>query len=189
MTAEDVVLAISNALTQTHVPYMAVGAFVGIYYGIGRTTEDADFLLQVSDPDLGALRAALGPDFTVDSQAKLESITLGTYYVAKHVASDFGIDLFLLRDDPHDQLSFSRRRKITFDRGESYIPAPEDFLITKLRWFKLRQRPKDIEDVKNVLAVQQGKLDLAYIRQWCNQHGTCEIFEMARASIPPLPPA
>ena len=188
MNAEDVVIAVSKALDRVGIPYMVVGAFVGIYYGIHRTTEDADFLLQVQNLDVAGFRDSLGAEFSIDPQSRLESITLGTYYVARHKDSDFCIDLFLLRGDPHDQLSFSRRKLISFDRGQAWIPSAEDFIITKLRWSKSGQRGKDIEDVRSVLAVQQGKLDLQYIRQWCGVHGTVELLEKTLQSIPPLPP-
>ena len=36
---------------------------------------------------------------------------------------------------------------------------------------------KDLDDAKNVIAVQAGKLDLDYIRRWCDQHGTRSLFE------------
>jgi hypothetical protein len=64
-------------------------------------------------------------------------------------------------------------------------------VITKLRWSKGGKRSKDILDVAQVLSVQFGKLDLAYIRQWCEQHGTRDIFEQLykeaeRLNSPPL---
>ena len=37
----------------------------------------------------------------------------------------------------------------------------------KLRW----ARPKDKEDVKDVMFVQQDNLDWSYIEKWCGQHG------------------
>jgi hypothetical protein len=35
----------------------------------------------------------------------------------------------------------------------------------------------DALDVQDVLDVLFGKLELAYIRNWCDQHGTREPFE------------
>ena len=34
-----------------------------------------------------------------------------------------------------------------------------------------------VEDVRNVLVVQIGRLDLDYVRGWCDRHGTRELFE------------
>jgi hypothetical protein len=187
MTAEEIVLTVATALERANIPYMTVGAMAGIYHGINRTTDDADFVIQTDELNLSALRQALGADFIVDPQIGFEAITLGTHYVVCHPDSDFNIDLFQLRDEPHEQLSFSRRKRIKFDRGETWICSAEDYIITKLQWAKRQLRSKDIEDIRAVLAVQQGRLDMDYIRHWCDQHKTRELLEITRQSIPPLP--
>lgn len=58
-------------------------------------------------------------------------------------------------------------------------------MVTKLRWSLRGQRDKDVDDVRNVLALQAGKLDLAYIRSWCDQHGTRSLFEQLFAQSTP----
>jgi hypothetical protein len=187
MKADEIVLTMMRALAAVGVPHMTVGALAGIYYGIGRTTNDADFVIQADDLRLTPLRQALGPKFVIDPQPRIETVTWSTYYYVAVAESDFGIELFMLRDDPHDQLAFSRRRIVRFEGGEAPICSPEDYVITKLRWGKTKQRPKDIEDVRAVLTVQQGKLDLAFIRQWSDQHETRQLFEEILARVPRLP--
>jgi hypothetical protein len=59
-------------------------------------------------------------------------------------------------------------------------------LITKLRWSQRGRRAKDAEDVRNVIAVQGDRLDWAYVCQWCDRHGTRELLEDLRRSIPPI---
>jgi hypothetical protein len=56
-------------------------------------------------------------------------------------------------------------------------------IITKLRWSKQGRRQKDVQDVEDVLKVQTGKLDLPYIRQWADVHGTRELFEKLMVEI------
>ncbi len=50
-------------------------------------------------------------------------------------------------------------------------------VITKLRWGRHANRSKDLDDARNVLAVRQGDLDMAYIRNWCAGHGTTAILD------------
>src|SRR5678816_2085739 len=145
MTADEALLIVTRALVHVGVPHMTVGAIAGIYYGIGRTTNDADFVIQADDLRLTPLRQALGPGFVIDPQPRIESVTWGTYFVVTATESNFGIELFMLRDDAHDQLAFSRRRVVQFDGGEAPICSPEDYVITKLRWAKTKQRSKDLE--------------------------------------------
>jgi hypothetical protein len=107
-----------------------------------------------------------------------ESITSTLRYKLFHPEIVFTVELFLLGDDPHDRLRFQRRVARDLDNGKrAFLPTPEDVVITKLRWSKQGKRPKDVEDVSDVLAVQAGKLDLAYIRQWTDTHGTRDLFE------------
>jgi len=45
----------------------------------------------------------------------------------------------------------------------------------------------DEDDVRDVIAVQgDGALDWAYIHRWTAEHGTRELLDEIRASIPPL---
>jgi hypothetical protein len=188
VNAEELMLIVAAALDRLGIPCMLVGAFSASFHGIPRSTDDADFLLRLEELPIARVAAALGPDFKVDPQARLETFTLCTYYTINHRDSDFSIDLFLLKDDPHDQSSFTRRIPVSYSGGTVFLSSAEDLIITKLRWSQGGRRQKDITDARNVLAVQQGKLDLQYIRQWCERHGTLALVEKTLQSIPPLPP-
>jgi hypothetical protein len=133
------------------------------------------------------LRQALGPNFKIDPQPRTETVTWGTYYYVSVSESDYAIELFMLRDDAHDQSAFSRRRVVRFEHGDVSICTPEDYVITKLRWGKTKIRAKDVEDVRAILAVQQGKLDLDDIRHWCDQHETRSLIEEQLSRLPKIP--
>jgi hypothetical protein len=185
----DIVAKLIDALDRSRIPYMVVGSYSSNVYGIERTTVDADLVLQLESRPLDELIRNLGPDFSFDSQLGFETVTMTLRYIVTHRDPYFKIELFLLSDDPHDRLRFSRRIAGQVGSRTVFLPLPEDVVITKLRWSKGGQRHKDVDDVRNVLAVQQGRLDLAYIRHWCAQHGTLELFERTLQSLPPLPPA
>ena len=42
------------------------------------------------------------------------------------------------------------------------------------------------DDVRNVLTVQGDTLDWDYIHRWCDEHGTRELLDRLRRSIPPI---
>jgi len=85
------------------------------------------------------------------------------------------------------RLRFQRRVVRDLGNGKkAFLPTPEDVVITKLRWSKQGKRAKDVEDASDVLAVQAGKLDLPYIRQWADQHGTRELFERLLKAVQDL---
>ena len=166
---------------------MLVGSFSSNVHGIERNTKDADLVLQLTSQSIATLAREFGVDFSFDPQMGFETVTMTSRYIVSHRDPVFKIELFLLSDDAHDVERFRRRLSATIAGRTVYVASPEDVVITKLRWSKQGRRAKDVEDVRGVLAVQQGKVNLAYIRSWCDQHGTRELLEKTIASIPSLP--
>lgn len=191
LSPNDIVLKVAAALDRADIPFMIVGSFSSNVYGIERNTQDADFVVQMQADSLGKLAAQLGPDFKIDPQISFESIvSMGQFYVVRHLHPLFKIELFLSRDDPLSADQFQRRRTASLQGQALYFISPEDLIITKLRWFLAdKRRVKDAEDVRGVLAVQGGRLDMDYIRRWCGQQGTLELLEAQIRSLPPLPGA
>ena len=96
--------------------------------------------------------------------------------IITHPSTAFTVELFHLSDEAHDQSRFARRIQRDFDGERAWLPTPEDVVITKLRWSKHGQRAKDLDDVREVLAVQ-NQLDLPYIRHWCDHFKSRDLFE------------
>lgn len=184
MIANEVVLRLVAAFDRLGIPYMLVGSFSSNLYGRPRSTQDADFVVQLSPDSLDRLRQELGAEFHLDPQMSFETITATLRHVIQHGASDFTVELFLLSNDAHDRARFDRRQTADFKGIPVSVPSPEDVIITKLRWSRAGQRAKDIDDVRNVIAIQRDRLDLGYIRQWCDQHGTRGLLEQLLATTP-----
>lgn len=181
MSAPDFFLRVIDALDKQRVPYMLVGSFSSNAWGRPRSTNDADIVIQLGSASLSALAAETGPDCILDPQASFETITGATCHRLRLKDSPFYVELFLLRDDEYSQIRFARRVSTSVYRRTVSLATPEDVVIVKLRWSRHANRRQDLEDVRDVLAVQSGKLDLTYIRHWCDQHGTRDLFEKALA--------
>jgi hypothetical protein len=177
VNANQIVLRVIQALEQLHIDYMLVGSFSSNAFGIPRSTQDADFVLNIKNQALTPLVDLLGPDIVFDSQMQLETVTMTSRYIARHAATEFAIELFMLSDDPFDLERFARRQRQSFLGLTVMLPTPEDIIIQKLRWYDRSKRPRDLEDAGNVVAVQKEKLDLDYIRRWTDQHSTRAHFE------------
>lgn len=166
-------------------PCMLTGSLATNMYGIPRSTKDADFVIQTSNIDFTKFRTALGSSIRVDPQMSFETVTgTGRYLLHKTEGEPFKIELFFLGSDPHDQSRFARRLPGQFIGEPVAVASPEDVIVTKLRWSMQGRRPKDVDDIRNVLAVQAGKLDWSYIHRWCDEHGTRELLDKIRAAIP-----
>jgi hypothetical protein len=186
MTSEEAVLAVIDALEALGIPYMLVGSFSSNYYGIARSTKDADFVIQLGSEPLSRIAAQLGAAFRLDPQMTFETITMTRRHVLHVIGIPFQIELFHLSDDPHDQERFRRRQRVTLLGRGAYLPTAEDVVITKLRWAATSRRSKDHDDVLAVLAVQGQNVDWPYVYTWCDRHGTRALLDEIRRSIPPL---
>lgn len=179
---ENLTLRVADALALCRVPYLLAGSFASNYYGIPRSTKDADFVVQLAAGVGAEFVERLGDEFELDPQLSFETVT-GTYrQFIRHRRSPFKIELFLLSGDPHDQERFARRREEHLFSRTVWLLSPEDVIISKLRW----ARTKDREDVRGVMAVQRGKLDWRYVEAWCERLGKLALMEEIRRSVPEI---
>ena len=189
MKEGDAISAMIEALNAAGIPFMLVGSLSSNVYGIARSTKDADFVVQLGSFPLGKLMGFLPKGFRLEPQIGFETITSTIRYRlhCEGLEAPFMFELFEVSDDPHDQQRFSQRVPIAHGTSKAFLPRAEDVVITKLRWSKSGRRGKDVDDARNVLAVQMGRLDMDYIRGWCDRHGTRELLEETLKSIPKLP--
>lgn len=184
MTSDEATLKVIDALNALSVPYMLVGSWSVNFYCAPRSSQDADFVVQMDSGLLPALMQALGSDFRLDPQPRFESVTTTLRFLLQVPSIKFDIELFRLSDDPHDQMRFSRRTTITSQGRAISLPTVEDVVITKLRWAVHAQRLKDQDDVRNVIALHAARIDWNYVLPWCEQHGTRELLDQIRQSLP-----
>jgi predicted nucleotidyltransferase len=168
MTTNDVMLLVVDALNREKIPAMLVGSFSSNYYGIPRSTEDVDFVIQVDSNLTADFARILGVQFEAEPQLSFETNTGTQRQEFKVKDTEFKLELFRLSDDPFDQQRFKTRTRVMVAGREVWFPRAEDVIVMKLRW----SRAKDKEDVKDVMFVQRGKLDWNYIENWCRQHGS-----------------
>jgi hypothetical protein len=187
MRLEELAVRVLEAAEVENVEFMAVGAIAAGAYGVPRSTRDVDLLVSVKIPgNVAALMRRLSSFVDFDPQVTFDTLIWGRRHVGTSKTSPpFKVELFETFDDPFVISEFDRRRKVFVPilRRETWLPAPEDVVVQKLRW----GRSKDLDDARDVLAVQGPEtLDMAYIEHWCALHGTLPRLEDALAGIPPL---
>ena len=185
VTLEQAAGRVLRALDDAGVSHMLVGGLTSNYYGIPRATQDVDIVVQLTGHEpLRRVVESLGDGFSIDAQVSFETITGNARYVIRLPATPFVVELFVLGDDPFQQERFGRRVAIAIPQigQQVYLPTPEDVVVQKVRW----GRPKDLEDAKDVMAVQAEALDMEYIETWCTRHDTRQ---RLRAILDQIPPA
>jgi hypothetical protein len=175
-----------DALEAGGVGHMVVGALSSSVFGVPRATKDVDIVLQIDSPSvLRALQSRLADVVDFDPQVTFETLTGSRRHIlTSKTVPPFTVELFELGADPFALERFSRRNaQWSAQLGRSVcLPTAEDVVVQKLRW----GRPRDLEDVRDVLAVQTpSALDMAYISRWCQAHGTSGRLEALLAEIDP----
>ncbi len=100
---ESATVRVADALDACGIAYVLTGSFASNYYGIPRSTQDADFVLKFQTAIGGDFASRLGPEFELDPQLGFETVT-GTFRQLIHLkAGVFKIELFMLSEDEHDQ--------------------------------------------------------------------------------------
>jgi hypothetical protein len=102
-----------------------------------------------------------------------------------HHTSSYKFDIFPLSRDPYYQVQFERRRfEETSQLGEPPqlpVTTPEDTILTKLVWFRSGGEVSERQwnDVRGVIEVQKGRLDVEYLRQWARHLRVEDLLESA----------
>ena len=183
MKDEEATVAVLDALASQGIPFMVVGSISVIYWSFPCGATEPDLVIDLGDGSLALLMRALGPGFRLDPQMSFETVTMTGRNEITVRDSAFSIEFFHLSRDAHDQERFRRRVSARILNRDAFVPTAEDVIITKLRW----ARPKDREDLRNVIAVQgDERIDWAYVHGWTNQHGTTALLDEIRRSIPPI---
>jgi hypothetical protein len=159
MTGNEAVVIVVEALESCEVPYMLVGSYSSNIYGSDRSTQDADFVIQLAHGEIGDLARKLAPTIRIDPQMSFETVTMTRRFVADVIGTTFKIEFFHLSPDIHDQERFLRRRRVRLLDRQVWLPTVEDVIVTKLRWSLLGNRSKDRDDARDVIAVQVNRID------------------------------
>lgn len=177
-------MCVLAALDGASIPYMLVGSMASNFHGIPRSTQDADFVVQLSPDGLRRLAAHLPSGLGLDRQGAFEAVTGTVRHLVTLDGSPFVCELFDLSDDPHDQSRFARRISARVLTRDAFVASAEDTIVTKLRWVAGASRAKDRDDIRNIIAVQGTMLDWVYLERWAAVHGTAQLLAEIRSSVP-----
>ena len=184
MNADEAVISLVAALEALAIPYMISGSLATNVYGVPRATDDGDFVVEFPPGcRIEDLARVLPATIRVDPQSRFETVTGSRMHACTVRDSAFRIELFLVTNDPHDRERFARRYRLATAFGAVWMPTVEDVIITKLLWASRAERPKDRDDCRNVIALQEAVVDWPYVQRWCDRHGTRLLLDEIRRSV------
>lgn len=148
--------SVVRALDEIGAPYMIVGAFAGIPFGITRATYDIDILVELREQDFEALSAKFPlPRYYADPEMMRNSVQMGIMFNIIDSSEAIKADLVPLKREPEYRIAFERRIRKRFSDGETEFEAwcarPEDIIIGKLQAWQEGQSAKHPTDIKSIL--------------------------------------
>ena len=138
MTALVFYFKVLQALEEIKAPYMIVGAFAGLAFGVNRATFDIDILVDLQESDFEILAARFPlPRYYADPEMMRDSTRMGIMFNLIDTEEGVKADLVPLTREPGYRAAFARRVRHTFqdDAGqifEAWCAQPTDIIIGKL---------------------------------------------------------
>ncbi len=179
----SVALKVANHLEELSISYFIGGSVASSLLGEPRSTNDVDFVAQISSEKVRNLVQSLQSDFYISAEAVMRAVEEKSSFNVIHLRSIVKIDIFVLKPGPYSEEEMRRRisKTVTPEGGESlYVCSAEDLILNKLCWFKSGGCTSERQwlDVRGVLAVQK-QLDHSYMQCWAKKLGLSELMDRA----------
>ena len=132
--------------------------------------EQLDHLIDVIDPD-----------FVVNRDAAQEALARRAEFNAIHRALIFKVDFWFSTGDAFDTSRLARATPVEVVSGLlARVATPEDAIISKLLWLRQGATERSEEDIRGVLRIHAGSLDLAYLDAMVERLGLGQLWQPLR---------
>ncbi|MBI5701557.1 hypothetical protein HZC34_06955 [Candidatus Saganbacteria bacterium] len=175
---QELLKEVTSKLDDLEIPYAITGALGSSFYGQPRSTHDFDIVINLiaGKGQVKKIYDNFIKDYYVSEEAIVESLAHKTMFNLINHDTGIKIDCWILKEDAFSRESFKRRRKEEFDGKSFYFLSPEDLVLNKLIWYKASESLKQLSDIRGILEIQKGKLDIDYIKKWAIKLKIFDIF-------------
>lgn len=182
MSLEGLVYLLSRALTEIGIPFMLTGSVAAGYRGASRATMDVDAVIDPTVPQLrDFVRRVLDAGLFVSEEAASDALATRGMFNIVDPETGWKADLIVRKDRTFSEEEFARRESVHFLGVWLAIATLEDIVLSKLEWAVLGASSRQMEDVRALLRINQGAVDLAYIERWVDVLGVRRAWESVRS--------
>ena len=152
---------IARGLSENGIPYMIIGGQAVLLYGEPRLTRDIDITLGIGFERLGEMRTIIDRLGLKCLANDVENFVKETMVLpAAEEKSGIRVD-FIFSFSPYERQAIARAKSVLLGQAKIQFAALEDLVIHKI----FAGRPRDIEDIENVL-IKNPDYDSGYIERW-----------------------
>lgn len=171
----QLLVALVKILDRLKIPYMVTGGIAVLMWGRIRLTADIDVVIKLKQNKIAVLRKALlflGKHIYLDADAMQEALKSYGEFNLIHADSGLKVDFWILNDrDPFDASRFKRRIYKSKSGLRLAFIAPEDLILSKLKWYRESGSIRQLEDVESILQISGKDLNIAYLKKWAQKIG------------------
>lgn len=181
MTLSEALQTIIAALDEAGLAYMLTGSFAGAYYGVPRSTQDIDIVIEGAAPQLRKFVEGLPASrYYSDLEAAINAQRRESMFNIIDVTSGWKIDMIIRKSRDFSREEFARRRPASLQGVQLFVASAEDLIVAKLEWAKIGHSQRQIEDAGVILRVQSTLLDRSYLEKWASVLGLEREWEAVR---------
>lgn len=176
---------IVRLIEQANLEYMIVGSYASGYWGEPRSTYDVDIVVAFKASDLPALEKLFPIDqFYMSPQAALDAIAAAGQFNVIHPESGNKVDFMMQSNDSWGQQQLRHRKRVVFaPQFEAWIGAPEDVIISKMRYYREGGSDKHLRDIAGMMKVSSDLIDRGYIAKWAQDLDLMDIWQAILSRI------
>ena len=160
---KDIILFFNEA----GIEYMLSGSVALSVYILPRATRDFDFVVHLKKENVDEFVHHFSKKYYCNKDAVLDAVKHESMFNIIDSGSGFKADFVILKNENFRQTEFKRRTIINLYDFPVYIVSVEDLLLSKLIWIQDFQSSIQMEDIKNLAAL--NSLDRHYINDWIKQ--------------------
>lgn len=166
LSQNEFVNNIVEKLQQAGIEYVICGSTAASFYGLIRTTQDTDIIINPTKEQLSKFIELLGKNYYVSSETAFEALNQGAMFNVIDTENSFKADLIIRKPSNFAAEEFQRKRKEKLLDKPVYILSPEDSILSKLAWAKQSRSETQYRDVMTILEAKAGQLDMKYLNKW-----------------------
>ena len=164
---------------ESGVKIVLMGGLAVSIYAAPRATFDIDGIIDLDEGSLEKFLDSVGKrGFKWDDTMPIKRIKGLPFITLLYPDKKIYIDLFLAKSGIH-RSALKRSRSVKVEDVILHVISPEDLILIKL----LSDRPRDTEDVRQILLENSGILDLEYLEKWAGSLGVLQFLKDELRSV------
>lgn len=186
MSVGDLLARLTRVLDDAGIATMFCGSIASTYYGIPRTTQDVDLVVDLRPEDVPRLLAAFPEDqYYVSEDAVRDAVRRRSPFNIIDFHTGWKADLIVRRARAFSAEELTRRRRVEVLGAEVWLATPEDTILAKLEWAAMSDSERQIRDVTAILRIRGEKLDWDYLERWSGELGVQDELQRLRREATP----